>query len=243
MKDIIDGQEFVRVKHVKCMFCGSTTRPVVMDVAFGMKASVARCPQCNFEYQTPQPSVKATEAYMNWRWQSKDKYVASPWRQLKRASDQFELIKPYVSDGMKVLDLGAGSGAFVKVARQQGFDAVGYDRSEGARLAAKKLHDIELEATLPSGKFDIITLWDVVEHLKNPRERLGEFKAKAAEGGRFFFETGNLDHAQGPEWGMYLFDHQSYFSPYTLDCLLGECGFVGYEVLNENGVFTATCTT
>ena len=242
MKDIICGESYRRVRHVQCLFCGGESPVHVLDVAYGMKASIAHCPNCNFEYQTPQPSERATEAYMDWRWdKGKDKYVVSPWWQLKNAGDHLELIEPTINKDMKILDFGAGAGAFVATARQKGYDIVGCDQSSGARRAAERLHKTVIESSMPTGRFDCITMWDVVEHLKDPEKTLRWLGRHLNPGGLLIMETGNWEHCNGPGWGLYMFDHQYYYTPYSLEQLTSGLGFSDYKILSEDRVFVAVC--
>ena len=225
-----------------CLFCGNTSPSRVIDVSHGMQASIAHCPNCNFEYQSPQPSYKATEAYRDWRWtHGEDMVIVSPWWQLKNAGDHIDLIEPFVSKDMNILDFGSGSGAFVRVARDRGFDAIGYDRSKGARDAALKLHNIELEEALTPGPFNCITLWNKIERFKDPEKSLVKIQKHLKVPGRIFIEASNLDYCDGDKWGLYCFDRQFYYTPYSLKDLVLSLGFTNYEVLVEERMFVVTC--
>lgn len=242
MKDKINGQHYRRTKSMPCIFCGNTSPSKIIDVSYGMQVSIAHCPNCNFEYQSPQPSYKATEAYRNWRWDhGEDMVIVSPWWQLKNAGDHLDLIKPFINTEMNILDFGAGSGAFVAVAMEKGLNIVGYDRSEGARKAALKLHNIELEGVLTPGPFDCITLWDRVEKFKNPEKSLMNIRKHLKAPGRIFIEASNLNYCDGDQWGLYCFDRQFYYTPYSLEDMVSSLGFTNYEVLSDDRMFVATC--
>lgn len=74
------------------------------------------------------------------------------------------LLARHLSDGAAVLDIGAGSGAFVRDAASWGFDAKGFDviPETAERLRAEKVYSDDV------GSFEAVTLWDVIEHMEVP---------------------------------------------------------------------------
>jgi SAM-dependent methyltransferase len=87
-----------------------------------------------------------------------------------------------------VLDIGCGYGAFLRQAKDAGWRAAGVELDpNGARACAE--HGLEVrqgslfDVALPEGPWDLITLWDVLEHLENPRQALQLLAGKLAEGG------------------------------------------------------------
>jgi 2-polyprenyl-3-methyl-5-hydroxy-6-metoxy-1,4-benzoquinol methylase len=72
----------------------------------------------------------------------------------------------------RVLDLGAGIGAFLNAMKQRGWEITGIEPDAGARQQARHLFGIDLRETgflneLPAGSFDAITLWHVLEHVRS----------------------------------------------------------------------------
>lgn len=78
--------------------------------------------------------------------------------------------------GRLLLDYGCGSGAFLRSALAAGFEAYGFDVMREARdwLASRGLW-----ADNPAA-FDIVTAWDVLEHLENPGAFVGRMRPGAA---------------------------------------------------------------
>jgi 2-polyprenyl-3-methyl-5-hydroxy-6-metoxy-1,4-benzoquinol methylase len=84
------------------------------------------------------------------------------------------MIKSLHTEGKRLLDVGCGTGDFLNTCKKDGWEVVGVEPNRKAReLAANKLNfqnslnlfsDLE---KLPEGKFDIITLWHVLEHVPN----------------------------------------------------------------------------
>jgi len=241
IEDIIDGQRFVRTEAVGCYLCGKTQPSRRIPVAFGLQALVAECPDCRLAFQSPQPSPEASLAYMDWRWKSPDQYVGDRQRQLKRARSQASHVKRFVQGPIRLLDFGAGAGSFVRAALDQGWEATGVEQSTSARARAKEYYEVDLLGSLPDGRFDAITMWDVVEHLRDPRAVLKMLAEHLNPGGFLILETGNFENwkrvAQDDEWSLYLFDHQFYFTPASLRQVLREAGFPGFHLLNRGRSF------
>lgn len=80
--------------------------------------------------------------------------------------------------GGKLLDIGCGSGHFIKAANQNSFDACGIEPTCGSaaygieKLNLNILNQDLFETQLPENHFDVITAWDVIEHLPDPQAML-----------------------------------------------------------------------
>lgn len=100
------------------------------------------------------------------------------------------LIKQYKTDG-KLLDVGCSFGFFVKTASNRGFAAAGMDISEFAIKNAERLHpdlkfflmDIQKKTSFGDGEFDVVTTFELLEHLENLSFALTEIKRILSDGG------------------------------------------------------------
>lgn len=92
-----------------------------------------------------------------------------------------------------VLDLGAGTGDFLRVARRKGWQYDGVEPNPMARgLASEK--NLSLYSNLndlPSGKYQIITLWHVLEHLPDLNQQIEKILTFLKEGGSLFVAVPN----------------------------------------------------
>jgi SAM-dependent methyltransferase len=199
---------------------------------------VAECPDCRVAFQSPRPSPEASLAYMNWRWRSTDAYVGNHASQMQRAMEQIAHVKQFIDRPIRLVDFGAGSGSFVRAALDEGWDATGVEQSTAARARAKEFYDVELREELGEERYDVATMWDVVEHLRDPQKVLAMVGKHLARDGLIFIETGNFESwrriVEKDGWGLYLFDHQFYFSPSSLKQVLRDAGFHGFCLLNCN---------
>ena len=239
--DVIEGQRFPRLEEVRCYLCGKTRESRRIAVRYGMHAMVAECPDCRMAFQTPIPSPEASLAYMNWRWRSTDDYVGNPVSQMRRAMKQVGYVKRYIDKPKRLIDFGAGAGSFVRAALDQGWDATGIEQSDSARARAREFYDVELLKEFGQERYDTATMWSVVEHLRDPVGVLRMIREHLTEDGLIFIETGNFENWRRIEekdrWGLYLFDHQFYFSPSSLEQVLRRAGYRGFCLFNCNRVY------
>lgn len=239
MFDEIEGVKFLREQAVPCYLCGKKQKSKCMPVSFGMHAMVAECASCRLAFQSPRPSIEASIAYMDWRWRSNDTYVGDKASQLQRARQLLLLVKQYINNQpIKLADFGAGSGAFVRVALDEGWFAKGIEQSVAARLRAKKFYDVDLCEKFDEEKYDVITIWDVIEHLREPEKTLVMIKQHLSQHGIVFIETGNFENWMRIEakerWDLFLFDHQFYFTPISLKQVLKNAGYKDFYLIDYN---------
>ena len=95
-----------------------------------------------------------------------------------------------------LLDVGCAYGDFLTVAREHGFDVAGVDIDKPVAEVARQrgfvvLDDLLEELALPGESFDAVTLWDVIEHVGDPKALLAETVRVLKPGGILFFHTGN----------------------------------------------------
>lgn len=124
---------------------------------------------------------------------------------------RWDLVQKYCTEGT-LLDYGCGAGAFHESA-PEGFRAYGYD------INPHSPHKT------PLGKVDILTMWDVIEHLVLPTEPLELCNPQWV-----FLCTPNIDNATQTDlfgWKHYKpGEHLHYFNLKSLMAVLGCAGYV-----------------
>jgi SAM-dependent methyltransferase len=100
-----------------------------------------------------------------------------------------------------LLDIGCGTGGFLRYAQAQGLGVYGFDASQAqVEYARKDLANVrpatsipEFLASLdnPGMKFDIVTLWDVLEHIRKPLEFLSSVREILKPGSLLFISVPN----------------------------------------------------
>lgn len=138
-----------------------------------------------------------------------------------------------------LLDVGCSSGSFVAAAARLGVHAEGVEPEpapvETGKSRGLKIHQGFLEdVKLPKDSLDVITLFEVIEHLKAPQNLLEECYRVLKPGGVVVIKTGNADswtvRYMGSRWEYFHISihggHVSFFNPRSMRNLAENCGFV-----------------
>jgi len=148
-------------------------------------------------------------------------------------------------DGRRLLDVGSGPGGFVRLADELDWDATALELNETSsrQLAAEGYKVIvkHLELSdLGSEGFDLISFWEVLEHLKNPAEVLASAKRLLAPGGLILIMVPNagslvtrLLHEKSNTFGGH--SHLNHFNAESLTLL---CQNAGLQILEIETVIT-----
>lgn len=163
-----------------------------------------------------QPQPKNLERYYN-----SDVYISHTdsrrsltdklYQAIKRHSlkKKTQLIENQINTNKKILDIGAGTGDFLVQAKSDGFDITGIEPNEKARAnAAKKGIQLQRDyAGVANQKFDVITLWHVLEHLPNLEQQLDQISDLLEENGIVVLAVPNFQSYDakhyGPFWAAY----------------------------------------
>jgi len=144
---------------------------------------------------------------------------------------------PRLPDGRPrtLLDVGCGSGRFLARMRDLGWTVCGVEpdpeAAERARGLGLTVHTGTLsQAGFPSAAFDVVTLWEVIEHLPNPVEALVEVARVLRPDGLLVLSTPNVESLAARWFGAYWFNadvprHVALYTPQALRRLLERAGF------------------
>lgn len=241
------------MKEITCNLCQSRVDSVLFD--WGSTA-VVKCDKCGlvfrkmalelsqeeiFAFQervgdsSKSPSAKYDASYRE------DDYRVVMWK-----NALYKLEKARLSEGKRLLDIGSAKGTFLDVARKRGWEPIGVEPSESSSNYAKQAFGVPVfagileEAEFPSCYFDVVTMWDLIEHLKNPSGTIAEVFRILKPGGCLFVHTPNHDSlitcisgwlyrvslSKFPlERLLYPPVHLYFFTPKTLSQLLHKSGF------------------
>jgi 2-polyprenyl-3-methyl-5-hydroxy-6-metoxy-1,4-benzoquinol methylase len=206
---------------------------------------ISRCQQCGHAYVSSRLSAdELEEAYSDVYYHTGNgagiagyaDYLGDAHKRMVGFKQRLEHIERHVRKGGRLLDYGCAVGLFVKVAVDAGWDAIGYERSEWAVRYGREALGVDIvqgEGREPSTferEFDVITMWDVLEHLEHPREVLGSIARWLKPGGLLALNTINQSSIGARIAGEYWRHlapphHLQYFSRASLTRLLEECGF------------------
>ncbi|HEY1213993.1 MAG TPA: class I SAM-dependent methyltransferase, partial [Bryobacteraceae bacterium] len=150
-------------------------------------------------------------------------------------SDKYRLIASATRKRQgKLLDIGAGTGAFVGYMQGKGWEVTGLEPDETARGHARTDNGVNLLDTdqlfqLPPDSFDAITLWHVMEHVHALHPYVEQLKALVRRNGRIFIAVPNYTsydaRVYGEAWAAYdVPRHLYHFSPEAMENLLDQHG-------------------
>ena len=130
----------------------------------------------------------------------------------------------------RLLDIGAGTGAFLHTMQQTGWQIQGIEPDAAARQRAEELYALSLDSpeqldTLPSSFFDAVTLWHVLEHVHDIHGYIEHIKRVVKPGGKVVIAVPNYTSYDATIYGQYwaAYDvprHLYHFSPLSMQRLL-----------------------
>lgn len=104
-----------------------------------------------------------------------------------------------------LLDIGAGTGEFLFVAKENGWNCVGVEPSEKAKAIALKKGVSFSETTnlLEDHSFDVITMWHVLEHVPNIEDQIRELKRLLKPNGTILIAVPNFNSYDAKQYGVF----------------------------------------
>ncbi len=140
--------------------------------------------------------------------------------------------------GVRLLDIGCGTGLFVKQARAAGFEAWGLESADRAVEIARREgnrwilagDETSLDVDDEADRYDVVTLFHVLEHVTDPFKYLRKLQKLLGKPGHLVVQVPNRSSWQarlfGSRWyGLDCPRHLCNFSAYSLLYLLGRAGF------------------
>jgi 2-polyprenyl-3-methyl-5-hydroxy-6-metoxy-1,4-benzoquinol methylase len=249
------------MEYVACNLCGSRDNeilypstlsgyPAAGDSAnfrctssgYGRHHTIVKCNCCGLVFSNPRH--KANAILHNY-----EEVVDALYREeregrvltfLRNLRPLEELMSP--AQGRRLLDVGCHIGVFLEIAQERGWEAWGVEPSHWAAGEARSRGLQVIEGTLDHAhlaeeSFDVITLWDVIEHLTDPLRELREGYRLLKKGGLICIHTMNIEsllaRLMGPRWPWLMEMHLHYFSRRTLGEMLRKAGFNVVKMVNQ----------
>jgi len=245
---------------VRCNLCGSnrarllyaSTLPDAADrprniealqctnIGYGVHGPVVRCQDCGLVFINPRPN--SADVIHDYEDVVDERYVEEREGRVLTFERHLRPLERRAGppNGKRLLDVGCHIGVFVDVARRRGWDAWGVEPSRWAAEQAQSqglrvVNGTLASAGLEDASFDIITLWDVIEHVPDPRGDLYHVHRLLKPGGMVVLHTIDIEspfaRLMGRRWPWLMEMHLWYFSPRTLRRMLQELGF---EVIHSS---------
>ena len=192
-----------------------------------------RCSACTVAWLSRPP--KPYEMHMHYT-EAYDKLIsAAGANSPKRWKDRRATLELYKQSG-SLLDLGCSSGLFLGSLARDSWELYGIEMSADSAKAAEARTGANvfvgniLDAPFPAESFDVITCFDVLEHLYEPRRVMARVGEWLKPGGIFYVQVPNVDSAEARVFGSYwhgleLPRHLFHYSPASLEFLAKSAGF------------------
>lgn len=204
--------------------------------------NIVSCKACNFKFTSPRPSDSEigkyykSEDYVS-HTNTKKGLINKLYHSVRSYTlkGKLKLISKYVSRGT-MLDYGCGTGMFLGTCKDAGWNTYGFEPDSDARTIALSKGLVvfnskdEIKQKLGGNKFDIITLWHVLEHVTDLKPTLQFFSDNLSDKGRLVIAVPNytsFDAQLYKEfWAGYdVPRHIYHFEINTISNLLGQFGF------------------
>jgi SAM-dependent methyltransferase len=211
-----------------------------------------QCENCGLICLNPRPSANDISRFYPPDYISFPTAVDDEPSQLRRLDRRFgvhkrcrKVIKRAGKSG-RLLDVGSATGVFLNAMRQRGWDVYGVEPAKHAAEYARKRFNLQVqekhleEAEFDDGFFNVITMWDVLEHVSFPDQILEKAFRLLQPGGWLIMTLPNPDSCERRWFGKYWAGwdvprHFHIFSRNTLARYLNEAGFGQMEVASFTG--------
>jgi 2-polyprenyl-3-methyl-5-hydroxy-6-metoxy-1,4-benzoquinol methylase len=232
---------------IPCNLCGGADVDVLAERdRAGQPLRTVICRACGLVWTDPRPSAADTRAFYAEHYRQHYKRARQPklkhvYRDIRRAIQRYDRIKPLLRPGVKLLDIGAGGGFFHYVVNQRGHTVIGLEPNAGYADYAREEFQLDIqtgyiqEVNYTAESFDVVTLNHVLEHLEDPFLALTRIRGWLKPGGYLNLEVPNIEatyHAPGHKFHR---AHLYSFNPATLRRLAVRAGFVITDALLTPG--------
>ncbi len=250
-------ESFGPLEDANCGLCGSSENDlVVVQHLFREDFHVVRCKSCGLIRTNPRPTAEWKARFYDPRCNAlpelhgRDFIYAPEADRLPSYRRLLQFVKKRMRPGGVLIDVGAASGTFVKMAIDDGLQAIACDYSHEALAYARDTLGVPTLASpaeqidAPDNSYDCVTMFHTIEHLPDPVGVLREMLRILKPGGFIFLETPNytlhytaetrwrglfplyklLTKREGMPWVP--FDHYYHWTPALLRRALQQAGFV-----------------
>jgi len=226
--------------NVTCTLCGVSHSSLVQaGVRHGPEFGVRRCDECGLVFLFPQPGEEDLKQYYSDAY--RDEYAEPPVQDryrtdLDEARVRVRRLLPLLSPETRLLEVGSGSGAFLDAVRPYVKHAVGVEPDRTARAWMQEVLGVNVVGELPAPDeatvYDLLVLFHVLEHVRNPPDYLIGLRRFLHRNSTLVIEVPNVEDAlvslyDIPSYRSFYFQkaHLYYFSLHTLASTLAKAGY------------------
>ena len=240
MQELLDNKKKMKDFLIRrnCPICGSNKS------LFKYKKDsfdIVECKDCMVDYVNPIfNEEKYIEIYQSLEYQSIGKKLGEDshiYRKNRFGEERADSIEKFHNDGLSksFLEIGCSTGFVLESLNERGWNTIGLEINPSSVEFGKKrginIQEITLEKFKSKDKFSAVAMYDVLEHLVNPKEMLLQVKDLLEIGGNIFIYVPNYNSATtqllGVENAHFIWPthHLTYFTPESLKRFLDSNGF------------------
>ena len=220
-------------EHRNCLICQSTD---LKPLPHYKATNLCQCDNCQFIFSKSIPTTD--ELIAHYKQYQRNDYL-SPIT-ITRYNEILDKMEPFRKTN-KLLDVGCGIGYFLEEAKKRGWEVYGTEFTDEAIsiCSAKGIsmkQGVLNSADFESQSFDVITSFEVIEHINNPREELSQFRKLLRKGGLCYVTTPNfnslLRYRLKDQYNVISYpEHLSYYTPKTLKSVFKLSGFEAQKIV------------
>lgn len=194
---------------------------------------LVQCKHCGLQYLNPR--LKADVVLEGYSAGSDETFVSQAPGRERTFAKSLKYIERFAPGRGRLLDVGTAGGSFLAVAKRAGWQVAGCEPNRWLCDWANQHYGLDVQPgtifdmQLADDSFDVITLWDVLEHTPDPKAVLQECRRVLKPGGLLLVNYPDIHsliaRAMGRRWVFLLSVHLYYFTVPTLSRMLAELGF------------------
>ena len=243
----ISMQNSSQLETVTCIFGHTSAANKLFDRPdwwCGLPGAFAwyQCPECGLRFLSPRPTLEHIadyypDSYAAYRPAIDDEpFALMRWKRRRNLQKHLESLHKWTARNGRLLDVGCATGNYLVEAQKAGWNVKGVEIQADAASYARQRFNLDvftgdlLDNPFPSNTFDVITMWDVLEHTHNPLAILQEAHQLLTQNGVVIFSIPDPHSKEANSFSkawigydaprhLFLFEGQS------LSMLLKECGF------------------
>lgn len=202
-----------------CVVCNSeTARRFLLEPPY----TVVECTECRHIYTFPRPSQSAVDN----RYHSLGRWIKVENPELETGADSryrffLSLLERVIPPPATLLDIGCSVGRFLAMARADGYECYGVEPGTDGEHAAQVLGADRIHRRLyrepVEPQCDVVTMFEVMEHIPDPRMTLKAILMQVRDGGWFLGSVPNQAFSRLKVWPRRRFGVQRALVPLTLD--------------------------
>ncbi len=235
--------------NIKCNLCGSNRHIIkyrsepkdekasqaycITTGKLGAPERIFECIECGLIFAMPvHDASKLSTLYAEYidEW-----YIKTEDGRRHTAHSILKKLDKYKRYGNRLLEVGCSAGYFLAEAQKSGWEVRGIELSGWAAGYAKEKLNLEVinenlkECGLPDGYFDLVVIFDTIEHMVDPKEVLARLQKALRPNGILYLTTPDIECLSSrllkiKWWGISQF-HLFYFSKSSLSKMLNAAGF------------------